>query len=84
MFLSQLKSPGGDRVVAARENDSAWIVPGARSTRDLALAAIAAWLYGVGQDGDWPRDLRLRLLGLLPAGLQLALGKRLSRSEQRP
>ena len=41
MFLSQLKSPGGDRVVAARENDSAWIVPGARSTRDLALAAIA-------------------------------------------
>lgn len=42
MFLSQLKSPGGDRVVAARENDSAWIVPGARSTRDLALAAIAA------------------------------------------
>ena len=42
MFLSQLKSPGGDRAVAARENDSAWIVPGARSTRDLAQAAIAA------------------------------------------
>ncbi|HSX69610.1 MAG TPA: acyl-CoA dehydrogenase family protein, partial [Pseudomonas sp.] len=37
-----------------------------RSIEDLhVLAAIAAWLYGVGQDGDWPRDLRLRLLGLL-------------------
>lgn len=42
MFLSQLKSPGGDRAVAARENDRAWIVPAARSTRDLAQAAIAA------------------------------------------
>ncbi|WP_207100036.1 AraD1 family protein [Paracoccus shandongensis] len=42
MFLSQLKSPGGDRAVAARDNDSAWIVPGVRSTRDLAGAAIAA------------------------------------------
>lgn len=42
MFLSQLKSPGGDRAVAARTGDRAWIVPGARSTRDLAGAAIAA------------------------------------------
>ncbi|WP_374303452.1 AraD1 family protein [Paracoccus sp. (in: a-proteobacteria)] len=42
MFLSQLKSPGGDRAVAARSGDRAWIVPGARSTRDLAQAAIAA------------------------------------------
>ncbi|MGN7868790.1 AraD1 family protein [Paracoccus sp. 22332] len=42
MFLSQLKSPGGDRAVAARTDDGAWIVPGARTTRDLALAAIAA------------------------------------------
>ena len=42
MFLSQLKSPGGDRAVAARTDDRAWIVPGATSTRDLAWAAIAA------------------------------------------
>lgn len=42
MHLSQLKAPGGDRAVAARDKDGAWIVPGARSTRDLALAAIAA------------------------------------------
>lgn len=42
MFLSQLKSPGGDRAVAARADDRAWIVPGARSTRELAQAAIAA------------------------------------------
>ncbi|MFC3168150.1 AraD1 family protein [Paracoccus fontiphilus] len=42
MFLSQLKSTGGDRAVAARSGDRAWIVPGARSTRDLAQAAIAA------------------------------------------
>ncbi|VDS08075.1 Fumarylacetoacetate (FAA) hydrolase family protein [Paracoccus haematequi] len=42
MFLSQLKSPGGDRAVAARTEDGAWIVPGARTARDLALAAIAA------------------------------------------
>lgn len=42
MFLSQLKSPGGNRAVAARTDDGAWIVPGVRTTRDLALAAIAA------------------------------------------
>ena len=42
MFLSQLKSPGGDRAVVARLGDSAQVVPGATSTRDLALAAIAA------------------------------------------
>ena len=42
MFLSQLKGPGGDRAVAARDGGRAWIVPGAASTRGLALAAIAA------------------------------------------
>ena len=42
MFLSQLRSPGGDRAVAARTDDRAWIVSGATSTRDLAWAAIAA------------------------------------------
>lgn len=41
MFLSQLKSPGGDRTVAARVDDRAWIVPGVAATRELALAAIA-------------------------------------------
>jgi hypothetical protein len=42
MFMSQLKSPGGDRAIAARTGDRAWIVPGAASTRELAQAAIAA------------------------------------------
>jgi len=37
-----------------------------RSLEDLyVLAALVAWLYGVGQDSGWPRELRLRLLGLL-------------------
>ena len=43
MFLSQLKSPGGDRAVAARDNDSAWIVPGARtSVRMRRISAASA------------------------------------------
>ncbi|EKT4521701.1 acyl-CoA dehydrogenase [Pseudomonas putida] len=37
-----------------------------RSLEDLyVLAALAAWLYGVGQESSWPQDLQLRLLGLL-------------------
>ena len=37
-----------------------------RSLEDLyVLAALTAWLYGVGQECGWPQDLRLRLLGLL-------------------
>ena len=37
-----------------------------RSLEDLyVLAALVAWLYGVGQESAWPQDLRLRLLGLL-------------------
>lgn len=37
-----------------------------RSLEDLyVLAALTAWLYGVGQECAWPQDLRLRLLGLL-------------------
>lgn len=37
-----------------------------RSLEDLyVLAALVAWLYGVGQESTWPQDLRLRLLGLL-------------------
>lgn len=42
MFLSQIRLPDGTRAVAAREGDQAHVVPGAASTRDLALAAIAA------------------------------------------
>lgn len=42
MFLSQLTLPGGDRAVAAREGEAAHLVPGADSTRDLALAAIGS------------------------------------------
>ncbi|MFD1913664.1 AraD1 family protein [Halodurantibacterium flavum] len=42
MFLSQIALPDGTRAVVARNGDAAHIVPGAGSTRDLALAAIAA------------------------------------------
>ncbi|WP_043203177.1 acyl-CoA dehydrogenase [Pseudomonas putida] len=37
-----------------------------RSLEDLyVLTALTAWLYGVGQESAWPKDLRLQLLGLL-------------------
>ncbi|MFJ4155877.1 acyl-CoA dehydrogenase [Pseudomonas sp. NPDC089752] len=37
-----------------------------RSLEDLyVLAAMVAWLYGVGQECGWPQQLRLRLLGVL-------------------
>lgn len=42
MFLSQLTLPDGSRAVARRRGADARLVPGAGSTRDLALAAIAA------------------------------------------
>ncbi|MDP5306511.1 AraD1 family protein [Paracoccus spongiarum] len=42
MLLSQLILPDGNRAVAARDGGPAHLVPGAASTRDLALAAIAA------------------------------------------
>lgn len=29
------------------------------------LAALCAWLWGVGQESAWPQDVQLRLLGLL-------------------
>lgn len=42
MFLSQLSLTNGTRAVAARTDGQAHLVPGATSTRGLALAAIAA------------------------------------------
>ncbi|WP_449431342.1 acyl-CoA dehydrogenase [Pseudomonas putida] len=37
-----------------------------RSLEDLyVLTALTAWLYGIGQECQWPQTLRLRLLGLL-------------------
>ncbi len=37
-----------------------------RTIEDLhVLSAVCAWLYGVGQDSHWPRELQLGLLGLL-------------------
>lgn len=42
MFLSQLTQPDGSRAIAARDGEAAWIVPGAVTTRELALAAIEA------------------------------------------
>ncbi|MFK0313655.1 acyl-CoA dehydrogenase [Pseudomonas sp. NPDC090233] len=37
-----------------------------RSLEDLyVLAAMVAWLYGVGQECGWPQALQLRLIGLL-------------------
>ncbi|TKW65958.1 MAG: GguC protein [Paracoccus denitrificans] len=42
MFLSQLTLADGTRAVAVRNGDAAHLVPGASSTRELALSAIAA------------------------------------------
>lgn len=37
-----------------------------RTLEDIyVLSAMTAWLYGVGQDSDWPQSLQLRLLALL-------------------
>lgn len=37
-----------------------------RTLEDIyVLSAMTAWLYGIGQDIDWPRSLQLRLLALL-------------------
>jgi len=39
-----------------------------RTLEDIyVLSAMTAWLYGVGQDSDWPQALQLRLLALLAA-----------------
>lgn len=44
-----------------------------RSLEDLyVLSALLAWLYGVGQDSDWPQTLQLRLLGLLAGCAELS------------
>lgn len=44
-----------------------------RSIEDLhVLAALGAWLYGVGQDSGWPRALSLSLLGLLGGCAEVA------------
>ncbi|MET1069508.1 MAG: acyl-CoA dehydrogenase family protein [Pseudomonas prosekii] len=37
-----------------------------RTLEDIyVLSALSAWLYGIGEDSDWPQPLRLRLLALL-------------------
>lgn len=37
-----------------------------RTLEDVyVLSAMTAWVYGVGQDSDWPQTLQLRLLALL-------------------
>lgn len=37
-----------------------------RTLEDIyVLSAMTAWLFGVGQDSDWPQSLQLRLLALL-------------------
>ncbi|MEK1835049.1 MAG: acyl-CoA dehydrogenase family protein [Pseudomonas sp.] len=37
-----------------------------RTLEDIyVLSAMIAWLFGVGQDSDWPQTLQLRLLALL-------------------
>jgi hypothetical protein len=44
-----------------------------RSIEDLhVLTAVGAWLYGVGQDSNWPQALQLRLLGLLAGCAEVA------------
>ena len=36
------------------------------------LAALTAWLFGVGQESAWPQALQLRLLGLLAGCAEVA------------
>src|SRR5262245_9226843 len=44
-----------------------------RSIEDLhVLAALCAWLYGVGRDCAWPQALQLRLLGLLAGAAEVS------------
>ncbi|BAN50397.1 acyl-CoA dehydrogenase family protein [Metapseudomonas resinovorans] len=44
-----------------------------RSIEDLhVLAALVAWLYGVGRDCAWPQALQLRLLGLLAGAAEVS------------
>lgn len=44
-----------------------------RSIEDLhVLTAVGAWLYGVGQESNWPQALQLRLLGLLAGCAEVA------------
>lgn len=44
-----------------------------RTIEDLhVLAAVCAWLYGVGQDSGWPQALQLRLLGVLAGTAECA------------
>lgn len=44
-----------------------------RSIEDLhVLTAVGAWLYGVGQDSNWPQAVQLRLLGLLAGCAEVA------------
>lgn len=44
-----------------------------RTIEDVhVLCAVSAWLYGVGQDSQWPQTLQLRLLGLLSGCAEVA------------
>ncbi|WP_330114392.1 acyl-CoA dehydrogenase family protein [Pseudomonas sp. JS3066] len=44
-----------------------------RSIEDLhVLAAMVAWLYGVGRDSAWPQLLQLRLLSLLSGAAEVS------------
>ena len=44
-----------------------------RSLEDLyVLVALAAWLYGIGLQHQWPRGLMLRLLAVLVSGAEVA------------
>jgi len=44
-----------------------------RTLEDIyVLSALSAWLYGVGEDSDWPQPLRLRLLALLAGCVEVS------------
>lgn len=44
-----------------------------RSLEDLyVLVALAAWIYGIGLQHQWPRGLMLRLLAVLVSGAEIA------------
>jgi hypothetical protein len=44
-----------------------------RTIEDLyVLAALSAWMYGVGRESGWPREIWLRLLGLIAGAAEAA------------
>lgn len=71
MHLSQLTLPDGNRAVAVRDGDAAWCLPGVETTRELALAAIAAGRSLADEISVRGRGAAVDLSGALAEGRML-------------